>query len=460
MNTRRSRGGTTRRPALADLAERPPRAAGRSLRRALAAAALLAFAVAAPSASAEPSPDASDASEDRLHLTPKKGPRAQSEAPATDAGPEANAKAKANEKPKSKASAKKTPAKAKPKHPGKREPQGLAPTVAAGDLSKLPRLGDPPVVPGYDDRFAGVTGVIGPALGWSGALADPDFVDRRRRYPLIPRPAPFGDSLRPGERFRYDVTFSGNPTGVAEAAVVAREPGPFGSPDRVRLEGFAKTGGVVSLLTTLTYTIKSVIDADTGASITTYAETQRTGLGRDRSREVNTTFGGRGYVEIHDKRIDDKTREVTLRKRIPVDTFDSLSVMAWVRALDLAPGERARVYGLDGKVLLRVDVEGKGKTKLDPMPGIGTALGLRSDDVYELSGSITRVDSYGAPLPGKKVYKMRVWVSDDGRRIPLVLESDVWLGVVRLILTQYDPPHSEAGGGADDRKTTPPAAKR
>jgi hypothetical protein len=40
---------------------------------------------------------------------------------------------------------------------------------------------------------------------------------------------------------------------------------------------------------------------------------------------------------------------------------------------------------------------------------------------------------------------MRAWISDDGRRIPLVLESDIWLGVVRLILTQYDPPQGSAG---------------
>lgn len=453
MSTRRSRGGTASRPALADLAGRAQAATRRSPLRPLAAVLAFAFALplSAPPAKAEPAPDKA-----RVHLTPTKGPRAETEAPA-DEGATDDAKTEPKAKPKAKPNQKK---KTKPKHPGKREAQGLAPAIAAADLAKLPRLGEPPVVPGYDDRFAGVTGVIGSAIGWSGALADPPFVDRRRRYPLIPRPEPFGDSLRPGERFRYDVTFSGNPTGVAEAAVVAREPGPFGSADRVRLEGFAKTGGVVSLLTTLTYTIKSTIDADTGASITTYAETERTGLGRDRYREVNTTFGGRGYVEIHDKRVADKTREVTLRKRIPVDTFDSLSVMAWVRALELPKGERARVYGLDGKVLLRIDVEGKGKTKLDPMPGIGTALGLRSDDVYELAGTITRVDRFGSPLPGKKVYKMRVWVSDDGRRIPLVLESDVWLGVVRLILTQYDPPQDDPAAGGDDRAPTPPAATR
>ncbi len=318
---------------------------------------------------------------------------------------------------------------------------GVAAAIASVDLAKLPRVADPSVVPGYADRFAGINGVLGSVTGWSGSVAAPAFVDRRRRYPLVPRPEPFGDSLRPGERFRYDVTFSGNPTGIAEVKVGPREAGDFGGGDRIELLGYARTSGVVSLLTTLTYNIESSIDAATGAPITTYAETKRTGFGRNRYREVFTTFGGRGFVDIHDKRTSDKKKtEVRIRRRLPIDTLDSLAVMAWVRALDLKPGERARVYGLDGKVLLRVDITGQGPAKLDPMPGIGTALGLATDDVYELAGTITRVDRYGAPIPGKKVYKLRVWVSDDERRIPVALESDVWLGVVRLNLTQYDPP--------------------
>ncbi len=414
-----------------------------------AAGLLLTSAPAEAEPSAEPAADgaleegAAEGSRAKIRLQPKKGPRSVEPRSAADTEPGEPAKAKpTTTKPKPKAKP------SKPKRPpklGKREAQGIAAAIGVVDQAKLPRLGDPSVLPGYDDRFAGITGVPGAATGWSGSIAEPAFVDRRRRYPLVPRPEPFGDTLRPGERFRYDVTFSGNPTGIAEAQVLAREPGPFGSPDQVHLEGFARTSGVVSLLTTLTYKIKSTVDAFSGAPLTTYAETKRTGFGRDRYREVNTTFGGRGHVFIHDKRVSDKKSEVKIRERLPVDTLDSLAVMAWVRALDLKAGEKARVYGLDGKVLLRVDITGKGPSKLDPMPGIATALGLGKDDLYELAGTITRVDRFGAPIPGKKVYKLRVWLSDDGRRIPVALESDVWLGVVRLNLTQYDPP---SGDGA------------
>ncbi|MEZ4452402.1 MAG: DUF3108 domain-containing protein [Nannocystaceae bacterium] len=312
----------------------------------------------------------------------------------------------------------------------------------------MPRFDEPAAPSGLPDRIGGVEisavgGGLGPSLGWSAALGDPAFVDRRRRVPLIARPADFGATLAVGERFRYDVTFAGNPTGIAEASVVRREAGLYGAPDRVRLEGFARTSGVVSLLTTLTYEMHTYVDAGTGAPIDGFAVAKRSGMGRSRKRETTTHYAGRGLVEIEDTRVADQTTTSRLRQRTPIDTFDSLSLMAWVRALDLEPGERARAYGLDGKTLLRVDISSKGKSRLDPMPGIGTAIGLKSDDVIELEGTISRADRWGAVIPGKKVYKMRVWVSSDGRRIPLVLESDIWFGVVRLILNQYDPPAAD-----------------
>jgi hypothetical protein len=142
---------------------------------------------------------------------------------------------------------------------------------------------------------------------------------------------------------------------------------------------------------------------------------------------------------------DDKDGKVTTsRKRLPIDTFDPMSIMAWVRSLDLEPGGKAKAYGLDGGTLLRVDITSRGPMRLNDMPSIGTALGIAPDQVVAYDGTITRVDRYGAAIPGKKVYKMRVWVSSEGRRIPLMIESDLWLGVVRLILTQYDPPVESA----------------
>ncbi|MFZ6185970.1 DUF3108 domain-containing protein [Nannocystis pusilla] len=322
----------------------------------------------------------------------------------------------------------------------------------ATDGSRLPRV-EPPnaLVQGREEQG------LSPLVGRSGELARPPLVDRSRRLRASPRPPDFGFTLQPGERFKYDILFGGNPTGIAEAGVVAREPGPNGSPDRLRLEGFARTSGVVALLTTLVYDMAAYVDAKTGAPLETGSITRREGLpGSYKRRETTTTFFGRGFVEIQDKRDE---RSATQRRRLPVDTFDPLSIMAWVRSLDLKPGEKVKAYGLDGTVLLRVDITGKGPVRFEGMPPIGTALGIAPDQVQQFEGSITRVDRYGAAIPGKKAYKMRVWVSTDGRRIPLAVESDIWFGVVRLVLTQYDPPRpqtsSQAPAGAPAR---PPAA--
>jgi len=311
------------------------------------------------------------------------------------------------------------------------------------DASRLPRLEPPGVVRGPSPGRS-------PLLGWSGALAEPSFVDRTHRVPWVPRPAAFGGTMRPGEHFKFDVYFGGNPTGIAEASVIARESGANGTPDVIRLEGSARTSGVAALLTTLVYDMAAILDAETGAPLQTGAITKREGMASTyKRRETVATFFGRGFVEIADDK-DGKT--AVARKRLPTDTFDPLSVMAWVRSLDLEPGAKAKAHALDGNVLLRVDITALGPTRTSAMPPLAAALGISQDQVVAYDGVITRVDRFGAAIPGKKAYKMRVWVSSEGRRIPLMIESDLWLGVVRLILTQYDPPHDSAGSRA-------PAAK-
>lgn len=382
----------------------------------------LAAATAAPVAG-DPEPTSATAQDEHESsptspsITPKKGPRAPEE-PATAATPKQA----------------RVPTELRP----------AAPEVDLGlwadDSSRLPRIEPAPVVSpvAVSGRRGGSSRSL-PLVGWSGALSEPSFVDHHHRLSYVARPASFGHTLKPGERFRYDVYFGGNPTGIAEAAVVAREPGPLGTPDRIRLEGGARTSGVASLLTTIVYDMAAYVDAETGAPLQTGAITKRDGMASTyKRRETTSTFHGRGYVEIED---DKDGKKSSARKRLPIDTFDPLSVMAWVRSLDLGPGEKTKAYGLDGGTLLRVDITSRGPTRTSDLPPLAAALGISQDQVVAYDGAITRVDRFGAAIPGKKVYKMRVWVSSDGRRIPLMIESDLWLGVVRLILTQYDPPH-------------------
>ncbi|MCA9710560.1 MAG: DUF3108 domain-containing protein, partial [Myxococcales bacterium] len=305
-------------------------------------------------------------------------------------------------------------------------PRTVAP---ARDASIMPSLRTPPVVstasapPGAKPRPR-PHGLA----GWSEQVAAPPVVDRRRRQARTQRPHDFGTTLRTGERFRFDVSFAGNPAGLAEAAIVALEvdprgPLPAGAPT-VRMEGSARTSGVVSLLATVTDEMVSYVDARTGAAISSHNILHYSGLSprEYKHRDTKHAYEGRGQVRIVDVKDDDVKKKL---HHVPNDTYDPLSVMAWVRSLRLEKGERAKAHVVDGLTLMRVEIVSHGRDRLDPMPSMVTALGLSADDVVRIDGTMTRVDEHGAAIPGKKAFSMRAWLSDDERRIPLVMESDL-----------------------------------
>ncbi|GEM_PF-3097559 len=319
-----------------------------------------------------------------------------------------------------------------------RVPTSTAPRiqVTPSDASHVPTFGAPSLVR-LEPRSRPHA-----LLGWSGNLIEAPFADRRRRLQRTARPAPFGHRLQPGEALEFDVSFAGNPAGLAGARVVAIEPDPRGPPPlgagRIRLEGHASTSGVVSLLATITDHITTHVDATTGAPVTSVNRLERSGLpGRYRQRETTSMHEGRAQVRLIDIR-DGETNEHL--EQVPSDTFDALSIMAWVRFLELAPGERAKAHAIDGRALMRVEIVSRGPSRLQVVPSLTRALGLAADDVYMIEGTVTRVDKFDTPLPGRRTYTLRAWLSDDTRKIPLVLESDMWLGSIRLTLSSYHPP--------------------
>lgn len=277
---------------------------------------------------------------------------------------------------------------------------------------------------------------------WTRATLRTPYPDGRRRVPRTQVPAPFGEQLIPGEKFRFDIVFAGNPAGLAEAEIVAGEPdprgrGPEGAPT-LQILGSARTSGVVSMLATVTDEIVSIIDAKTGAPVHSVNTLHYNGFApKYKHRVTDQRYEGRGQVRIVDTKDDKVKRKL---KTVPVDTFDPMSAMAWVRTLPFEPGTRYKAHVVDGSTLMRVEIEATGHGSPEHLPSITRALELGPDDIVELKGKLTRVDAHDQPIPGKKAFAIRAWVSGDARRIPLVLESDMWVGSVRLQLSAYDPP--------------------
>jgi hypothetical protein len=313
--------------------------------------------------------------------------------------------------------------------PGKRS--------ARSDASRLPTMFSPTVqVDGKPSRD--------PVVGWSAALTEPEFDDRRRRMPAAPVPPSYASAIRVGERFVFDVYFAGNPAGLAEAGVVEYQADPRGDAPqgsgKYRIEGRAVTSGVVSLLSSMEDQMITWVDAGTGAVMSSTNIIDRGGLGTSgkyKRRVTETDFEGRGYVRVTDAK-DEKTTKMT--RLVPRDTFDPLSAMAWVRSLSLRDGEKASAHVLDGRVLLKVDVIGRGQAKLDPMPSVAQGLGVKPEDVHLLEGTLSRVDRFGVVREDARKYTFRAYVTQDDRRLLLSIETDMWMGVLRLILNRYDPP--------------------
>jgi Protein of unknown function (DUF3108) len=328
--------------------------------------------------------------------------------------------------------------------------------AAAVDASPMPDGDAPPVVPIATPGGKLVRPGAG-SVGWTAASLQPPLRDPRRRMPATARPKDFGPTLAVGERFRFDVTFGGNNAGLAEAEIVALEADPRGGPPQgapiLRIEGHARTSGIVSLLATVTDDMTSLVDARSGATIWStnvlvYSGWSPVGY---KKRVTTSSYEGRGQVRIVDTK-DGKARKQL--KHAPLDTFDPLAVMAWVRAQTLRPGERVKAHVIDGTTLMRVEVETHPAGPMEKMPSIGKALGLGKNDAVRITGTMTRVDAYDQPLPGKRVFSMRAWLSADARKIPLAMESDMWVGALRLELSSYDPPQQD-GAATDTARGQP-----
>lgn len=306
------------------------------------------------------------------------------------------------------------------------------------DASRIPRMASPTVhvQPGPSRE---------PVIGWAAALDEPAFSDRRRRLPAADVPPSYIHAVKVGERFVFDVYFGGNPAGLAEAGVVEYQADKRGEPPQgsgmYRLTGRAVTSGVVSLLTSMEDRMETWIDASNGAVMSSVNFLERSGLGAASApykvRITETDFEGRGQIRLTDAR-DGRTTKMT--RQVPRDTFDPLSAMAWVRSLDLEDGEVATAHALDGRILMKIEVVGRGKAKLDPMPSVAHGLGVRDDDVYLLEGTLSWVDRWGVVRAERRRYTFRAYVTHDDRRLLLAIETDMFLGVLRLILNRYDPP--------------------
>jgi hypothetical protein len=107
--------------------------------------------------------------------------------------------------------------------------------------------------------------------------------------------------------------------------------------------------------------------------------------------------------------------------RIPPNTQDALSVLFWVRTLDLRPGLKTVVPVTFNGNVLSVALTVNGRETLGS--------GSRARRAWRLTPVVVNDASSSAPR------KMAVWLSDDNRRVPLRMEVEIAVGRFEMVLT-------------------------
>jgi len=107
--------------------------------------------------------------------------------------------------------------------------------------------------------------------------------------------------------------------------------------------------------------------------------------------------------------------------RMPSGTLDALSAIYALRAMPLVPGRSFRLSVTDSGELYTVDVSVGAREQV--RSGLGAVAAWRL--------ALSAADVNGAPAGSKA---LALWISDDGRRLPVRLQAELPVGTFDLVL--------------------------
>lgn len=220
--------------------------------------------------------------------------------------------------------------------------------------------------------------------------------------------------------YRYEVSWQGIPAALAE---ISLEEGY----DSVHLIATAKTMDWLSLFYRLNYRAEGLADAQS-------LRPSKTRLyKRENSRIVTTSidFDTTGMVKSVMQR---KGRDPEIFEFNPNNPMlDPISASLLARSLDWKPGMQREFDTFNGKTRYLITLRCTGTKKIE------------ADGIERLAWQITpSVRNLNKNEPAKKLHQASIYVSADGRRDILRIESDVYLGTVVTQMTSFTPAKKQA----------------
>jgi len=226
--------------------------------------------------------------------------------------------------------------------------------------------------------------------------------------PRTERPVPF----RTGETLTYDVSWSNYLTaGSAVIAVMEKKPSFNSTAHYIVAEG--RTTPLLSKLYPVYYKLDTLVDAYTMLP-------QRGSIYTEEGRRhrYRTTLFDRATRTARFEAQGDGT--ATTELPIPPNAQDALSALYALRAMALKIGDRITMSVCDNGSIYRMLIDVGPAERLQTGLGAGRALRL----------NLTLFDAHEKPV-GRNT---ALWMSDDARRLPVKMQTELPVGSFSLIL--------------------------
>ena len=211
-----------------------------------------------------------------------------------------------------------------------------------------------------------------------------------------------------GERLSYDVSWADFLV-AGEFTIQTDERRSFDGVDGYHVTAQAKSVGLVSgLILKVNDVYESFID---GSTLQPFRAEKRMRHGKKQSQSS---------VKL------DQQRRIALldggrKLEIPPDTYDIAGLIFAIRGMDLTPGKARTLTVLEDDKLYTIKVQPEGREKITTRAG--------SYDTVRIATSMTR------GRENDKLYNLRMYISSDARRLPVLITAEPSWGSVRVELT-------------------------
>jgi hypothetical protein len=231
-----------------------------------------------------------------------------------------------------------------------------------------------------------------------------------------------------GEQLTFELSLRGIVGG--EAVTVVGQPGTIEGKHVVIVRSRVESGGLVAIFKEVHDDVTTWIDVDSGYPVYLRADLK---FGK-KEQLVETRFadGAAGSFEVssQDKGEDPQTVHQLMPSRETI--FDSHAVVGAIRAWRARQGAMAYFYVLTGRHVWESTVRFTSRETVET--ALGKMRALRIDGVARRLNANLGVD------PTKKPRQYTLWISDDGQRLPLLVEGKTEYGEVRAELVKYKSP--------------------